>query len=384
MIRLSGWFSLAFLITSFYLASRLPFLNGLFDGLKRQLRWHHSVAILSIAAMLCHLGQLLWNYSGHFSLLFKWGDMMLLSGWIAFVGIVLALPLAFFRAQIPYRKWRAIHLVTCVSLISALLHTFLLLEPNNYKEWAIYLLIMLLGLMSILLSVILPASPFWGKKYQITKILEPHSNLFLLQLQPSDLEVSRHVHYVPGQFIYLKFVSLGFSSIWHPFTIISRPSEHYIELFIKARGKDTNHLKTISLAAPVRILGPFGTPFWKKDQAQLWIAYGIGVAIFLAAIRSFPFSYQSKIHFICCDSSKTNIFFRDELNAFMRQNPHFTWELYIGTGQQFVTEFANMQIDTQVFKQVRICGHPGFQKSLKSMLISSGMRSQNIELEGLL
>lgn len=384
MTQLSGWFSLAFLIASFYLASRVPILNKLFGGLKRQLRWHHLVALISIGAMLWHLGLLIWRYRGHLSFLFEWSDMMLLSGWISLTGIILALPFAFFRTQISYRKWRVTHLLTCVSLISALLHTFLLFEPKDSVEWIIFLFIMLLGSMSILSAVILPASPFWGKKYQITKISEPRTNLFLIQLKPGDQGIERSVHYTPGQFIYLKFVSFGFSRIWHPFTIISRPTEPHIELFIKARGRDTDRLNTISLATPVRILAPFGTSFWKKDQAQLWISYGIGAAIFLAAIRSFPLSQQKKIHFICCDISEKNIFFSDELNSLMEEISHFTWKPYIGTGQQFVIEFHNMLFDNQIFEQVRICGHPGFQNSLKSVLISRGVKSQNIELEGLL
>lgn len=193
-------------------------------------------------------------------------------------------------------------------------------------------------MISLLLAVILPAFPFWGRKYLITKFSEIRPNLFLVQLQPNEYEVSQDFHYDPGHFIYLKFFTRDFSRIWHPFTIISRPSESYIELFIKARGRDTNHLRTISVPTPVRLLAPFGTSFWKLDQAQLWIAYGVGAAIFLAAVRSFPLSFRKSIHFICCDSSEKNVFFSEELNRLMKMSPQFTWELYIGSGQEFIAE----------------------------------------------
>lgn len=385
MARLSAWIALIFFVISFYLAIRVPVLNRIFDGLKPQLRWHHWVALLSVIAILCHLGQLLWNFTGRFQLLFDWKDVALLSGWITFVGVVLlSTPLAFFRVQIPYRRWRVIHLMTSLCLLTALLHTLLILEPKYYGEWTIFILVTVLAMISLLLAVILPAFPFWGRKYLITKFSEIRPNLFLVQLQRNEYEVSQDFHYDPGQFIYLKFITRGFSQIWHPFTIISRPSESYIELFIKARGRDTNHLRTISVPAPIRVLAPFGTSFWKLDQAQLWIAYGVGAAIFLAAVRSFPPSFRKNIHFICCDSSETNVFFSEELNRLMQTSPQFTWELYIGSGQQFIAEFKHKPFSNRSFEHVRICGHPGFQKSLKMMLIYRGIQRRNIQLEGLL
>jgi predicted ferric reductase len=208
--------------------------------------------------------------------------------------------------------------------------------------------------------------------------------LFLLQLQPhSNQEVSHHFKFDPGHFIYLKFYN-DFSCIWHPFTIVSKPSDPYIELFIKARGRDTNLLDAILLPASVQILAPFGTSFWKLDENQLWIAYGVGAAIFLAAIRSFPPSFRKKIHYICCDSSAKNMFFGDELDECMRSNSNFTWEPYIGTGIQLIAEFSSKSFDIKSIDKVRICGHPLFQKNLKVLLVSRGIQSQDINLEGLL
>lgn len=68
----------------------------------------------------------------------------------------------------------------------------------------------------------------------------------------------------------------------------------------------------------------------------------------------------------------------------MRNNSNFTWEPYIGTGIQFISEFSNKPLDTKNINKVRICGHPLFQKNLKAILVSHGIQSQNINLEGLL
>ncbi len=384
MERFNGYIALVFFMMSFYLASRIPILNRIFDGLQRQLRWHHWIAMVSVAAMLSHVSQLLWSYREHFELLLDWSNLGLLTGWITFAGVIITTPFAFYRVQIPFRRWRVIHLVTSLCLISALLHTLLLLEPDKLGEWILFLLLAALGMIALLLSVILPRFAFWGKKYEIVELSEPRPDLFLLKLKPYQHEGLLHFYYKAGHFLYLKFLSPDFSWLWHPFTIISKPSEPFVELFIKARGRDTKQLKSIFLPAPVRILAPFGTPFWKLDQTQLWIAYGVGAAIFLAAIRSFPTSFRKKIHFICCDSSATKIFFSDELDDCMQQNLNFTWESYIGSGQQYIAEFSNKQFDSQSFEKIRICGHPGFQNKLKSMLISRGIRSSNIQLEGLL
>ncbi|MBN9288693.1 MAG: hypothetical protein BGO43_08750 [Gammaproteobacteria bacterium 39-13] len=383
MTRLSGYIALILFITSFYLSARIPIINKFFDGLKRQLCWHHWIAIISVIAMTCHFIQLFWRYINHINLLFRWNDIAILTGWITLIGIILITIFALFRRLIPYRQWRGIHLTSAACLVTALIHTFIFLEPNKLEEWLMYLSLTIFSATALLLSIVLPGFSNWGKKYLIKKIYEIRPKLFLLQLYPTDL-ASRHFKFEPGHFVYLKFLSKNFSRIWHPFTIISRPSANYIELFIKDRGKDTQLLNTISLPSPVRILAPFGTAFWKMNQSQLWIAYGIGSAIFLAAIRSFPNAFSEKIHFICCDSSESNFFFKGELNRCMKQNPNFTWEFYIGSGQQFVDNFNHKPFDNMQFKLIRICGHPGFQNNLKSALKAKGVRSTNINLEGLL
>lgn len=385
MSLLSGWLALILLIASFYLSIRLPLLNRIFNGLKSQLYWHHLIALLSVIFMFFHIAQVVWSFRYHFELLFDWKDVTLLSGWITFLGIVLVMSFAFYRVQIPYRRWRFIHLLTFVCLITALIHTFLLFEPSTYCEWIIFTLVVSLGIIALLLTVVLPSFSFWGKKFLIRKITEIRPKLFLLQLQPySNQGVSQHFKFAPGHFIYLKFSCHDFSCVWHPFTIVSKPSDPYIELFIKARGRDTNLLGAISLPASVQILAPFGTSFWKLDENQLWIAYGVGAAIFLAAIRSFPPSFRKKIHYICCDSSAKNMFFGNELDELMRSNPNFTWEPYIGTGIQFIAEFSSKSFDIKSIDKVRICGHPLFQKNLKALLVSRGIQSQDINLEGLL
>lgn len=385
MARLSGYSALILFIISFFLAARTPILNQIFRGLQSQLRFHHWVAMLSVGAMLYHFCQIYWINRNNIRLIFDWSDIALLTGWITFVGIILIIPFAFYRVRIPYRKWRIIHLVSAVCLVTALFHTQLLFEPNKIIEHITFVILAIFALIGLFISVILPLFSFWGKPYLITELIEIRPKLFLLRIRPnSHYQEANHFQFDPGQFIYVKFLSLTFSRIWHPFTIISKPTDAYIQLFVKARGKDTEKLKTLSLPAPINVLAPFGRAFWKHDKAQLWIAYGVGAAIFLAAIRSFPNAFSQKIHFICCDSSINKIFFKKELDECMQQRPNFTWESYIGTGQQFVSEFNSRPFKCESFEKFRICGHPGFQKSLKSLLISRGIRKQNIQLEGLL
>jgi len=382
MVSVSGWIALSFFVLSFYLAIRLPFLNRVFDGLKPQLNWHHWTGLMSGFAMLWHLAQLFWSYGNHFPLLFDLSDFALLSGWLAIAGVILAIFLAFFHTQLPYRRWRSIHLVTCFSLAAALIHTLLIFEPRSLNEWAIFLLAAFLSLGSVLMAVILPAGNFWGRKYCMTQKSEPRADLLLIKLRAD--KGTREINYQAGHFIYLRFLAPDFTSIWHPFTIISQPSSQEIELLIKTRGIDTSLLKNQTTLSPVSVSGPFGTAFWKHDQSQMWIAYGVGVAIFLAAIRSFPQSFHSKVHFICCDKTEDNLFFREELDRLRNNTPNFTWETFIGSGQEFTKKFERQAMNHQAFSIIRICGHPGFQKSLQSTLIAQGVKRQAIQLEGLL
>ena len=131
------------------------------------------------------------------------------------------------------------------------------------------------------------------------------------------------------------------------------------------------------------VSAPFGIPFWQDDANQVWISYGVGSAVFISAIRSFPTNYSSKVHYICCDRLESNIFFKNELVELAENNANFTWEEYIGSGQEFVANFARNNLLIKNYQLFRICGHPGFQNSLRGKLINNGVKSKFIHLEGL-
>ena len=380
MTIVSGWLALLLFILSFYAAARLPLFNRVASGLKKQLKWHHGVALLSLAAMFWHLGTILLAYIGQMNQLFDPWEFSLSTGWLALAGITLTVILAFLRPKLDYRPWRRLHLITPFCLLLALLHCYLLMEPTTTSEWLQYTGTASFALVALLLTVVLPNTRFWGRAYAIYQKSEPRPGLFLLQLKPQ--RPQKELRFEAGHFIFLRFNTPGFSSLWHPFTIVSGPPYGDIQLFVKARGRDTNLLKDASLPSDVSVLGPFGEVFWQDSASQLWIAYGVGAAIFLAAIRSFP--AKDRIHFICCDISLEQIFFSNELDLYQARYPSFSWEAFIGSGQDFVTKFPSQNLKLHEFSNFRICGHPGFQKSVKSKIMAQGIAPQRIRLEGLL
>ncbi|MFW7379302.1 MAG: ferric reductase-like transmembrane domain-containing protein [Oligoflexus sp.] len=379
MTSFSGWIALSLMILAFYFAIRSPFLNRLFGELKLQLQWHHYVGFACTAATLWHVGQLLWDFREAWHLL--WLDLSVITGWISFIGLTLVIIFSFFRTAISYRLWRKIHLISSASLVAALIHTYLIYEPAAQREWLIFLGFVALGFIAFVFTAILPRFRFWGKAYLISQHQELRPGYFLTSLQVQNLKQSISIE--SGQFIYLRFLDKRFTRIWHPFTIVSTNPQHDIGLLIKARGQDTNQLADLRLPTHVKVWGPFGSRFWKHDDNQLWISYGVGVAIFLGAIRSYPENFQKKVHFICCDGSEDKVFFRDELEKCGQAHPGFSWEVFIGSGYEFIQAFDKRSLSSKNDLLVRICGHPGFQNSVKMKLIAKGIPRSKIHLEGL-
>ena len=107
------------------------------------------------------------------------------------------------------------------------------------------------------------------------------------------------LQFEPGQYVFLKVGSLGFS--WHPFSIASDPRSSLLEFYIESQGKGswTDQLARLVTDAapgwrvqghnlPVQVMGPFGSPLVRKSghySRILAIGSGTGVVPHLSLFQ---------------------------------------------------------------------------------------------------
>jgi ferredoxin-NADP reductase len=155
-------------------------------------------------------------------------------------------------------------------------------------------------------------------------------------------------------------------------------------MLVKARGRDTNLLQEVQLPSLVKLNGPFGVSFWHSHEPQLWVAYGVGIAIFLGAARSMPDSFTAQVHLAYCEKTPDRIVFGGEFDALSTRRQNFSWNQFYGEGPKVLVELEkNMEQWSKRFRIFRICGHPGFQKAARDLLLLHGVPKQAILLEGI-
>jgi len=284
--RLTGWIGILLLAIGFCTPARSPLFSAKVGGYRLQLKMHHWLGVAAVVSMILHLGLLLWDYAPSPGQLFELSESGISTGWVALICALAVTAVAFSFRSAPYRRWRRIHLIVILGFIAGILHSFLILEPRSLAEWCLLATPALIGVFGIAWTLWIPRSPFFGTRYAIVRQTTLRSDLFLQLLKPSSN--AKALGFEAGQLIFLRYSAPQFSRMWHPFTVIGFSNSGEIELLIKARGRDTNLLREAELPSPVSINGPFGVRFWRSDEPQIWIAYGVGIAIFLAAARTIP------------------------------------------------------------------------------------------------
>ncbi len=103
------------------------------------------------------------------------------------------------------------------------------------------------------------------------------------------IPTGKEMNYIPGQFVYVGFQKDGFKKETHPFSLVSVPTDGYMEIWIKPVGDFTRELSVIKAGDTAVVYGPYGTLYEKifgKDTV-VCIAGGIGITPFLGMIRHF-------------------------------------------------------------------------------------------------
>jgi len=125
-----------------------------------------------------------------------------------------------------------------------------------------------------------------GRHYRIVRA-EHGATTTHLELEP----VGRPLGQKAGQFAFIKIDVPGLSEP-HPFTIASSPENPNLEFMVRHLGDWSSRLPDAELeGASVMVEGPFGefAAFsHDPDKRSLWIAGGVGITPFLAALDTAP------------------------------------------------------------------------------------------------
>ncbi|WDG11642.1 ferric reductase-like transmembrane domain-containing protein [Vibrio campbellii] len=201
-------------------------------------------------------------------------------------------------SAVKYKPFKLSHRFMSVAYLLIAIHSVLLLKRAYWGEPVYYVTIAFAVIGSI--AALYSLFGFVGRRNKHTAAVSetryfPHAEVMELVITP---DASWQGHKA-GQFAYLRF---GDEDA-HPFTIVSSTESSELRFLIKELGDFTTGLyERVQPGDTVTVEGPYGRLAFDIDKPQIWIAGGVGIASFFAALEALKAqtSHQN-VHLFYCD-----------------------------------------------------------------------------------
>lgn len=273
---------------SFVLAVRLRFLERFFGGLDRTYRAHRWAGALAMVAMYLHTQAEPEMVSGIRGASQSTADA---AKGLAGTGETLLYVLIILSVirWIPYRWWRFSHKLIGIPFAFACWHFYTAEKPYaNGSAWGWWFVaVMLAGLGAYVYRVVGRDMLAQGVPYRVVHAQRNDSTLEV-ELAPDGI---RRLGQSTGQFAVVKVQRRGLREP-HVFTVASSPNSEYLRFFIRDLGDWTSRLVgTDLIGTKVIVEGPYGCfrPLpGEAGRRVIWVAGGVGITPFLAAIDELP------------------------------------------------------------------------------------------------
>ena len=296
-LYLSGFLSISFMSLTMILATRPKWLERPLGGLDKMYRLHKWTGIFAVIFAAAHwliemsddIIKGIYGRSGR-----QHGDS---SSWMKAmrniaenfgewgVYVLMFMLVITLLKYVPYKFWRYLHKSIPVLFLLLAFHS-IWLAPSQWWQQPIGVVLIILLTTACIASVL----ALTGKIATKRKIIGNVSSITKLSSTITEVECNlgqKWPGHKPGQFALVNFNQVEGS---HPFTIASADrGDGKITFQIKALGDYTQNIdQKIIVNQAVTVEGPYGcfdVTHYNPKNHQIWIAGGIGVTPFLAALE---------------------------------------------------------------------------------------------------
>jgi len=278
----AGAVSVMAMTWSHLLSTRLRPLEFLFGGLDRMYRWHRWSGALAVATVFLHT-QIVDDVKG-----IPGASRSIAKAAEELAGIaetfLYILVIASFIRWVPYRWWRHTHKLMYPAYIISCIHFYTSEKPfGNGEAWGrFYSTAMIIGIAAGAHRLVWRDMIKRGRPYIVSSV-NRGSRFLDLTLSP----VGKPIKHQAGQFAFIKLAKSGLTEP-HPFTIASGPSSKSLRFVMRTDGDWTRRVnEQLVVGDEVIVEGAFGRshPIPRNAEAPvLWVAGGVGITPFLAAI----------------------------------------------------------------------------------------------------
>ena len=184
----------------------------------------------------------------------------------------------------------------------------------------------------------------------------------------------------PGQFVLLGFESsAGYKGCgeFHPFTVSGVESQGVLRVDIKALGQCTTRLQQVEQGVTARVQGPFGQELDDASgQPCLWLAGGMGITPFLAALRGGPLRQDTVLVHA---HRPGDALFVEELRARADTDPLLHWVEVDDERPNWPALLA--AVPSLKERRLRACGPPPMVEAVRQALERAGLSGDLLQVD---
>lgn len=368
------------------LTARLHLVERGAGGLDRVYRFHHRLGAAAFALLALHPSLLAWRYA-HVS----WDrsaalwrpdptDLALAAGQVALYGMAVAIAATMWcsvRHQVLLWLQRALGVLFLPAAWHAL-HAGGDSAERGPLRWY-------LGAVVALGLAALVAHTFAGRlvsphhRYEARSVRALSPTITELWLRP----LGRSMHFVPGQFAFVRFKDQPIGGEPHPYSIASAPGGE-LRFTVKHLGDYTAHIGEVTVGAEAVVEGPYGrfSNRFVAGRRQAWVAGGIGIAPFLSMAHALEDTGGYRVTLFYGHAGDGPASVLEELRALAAHRPDLEVVL--------VDEHADGLIDADLLGrhlgdladvEFLLCGPPPMLHSLQRQLTNAGVAHHRIHFE---
>lgn len=372
---------------SMFLATRLNFLEKLFNSIDGVYKSHKKVSIWGMILIITHVISLaiqrVPNLNKVVGIFFPINNQVFinLGAWSFWLFIFfIAITLLMKKIKLPYHIWKYSHKVTGIALILAFIHIVLvpgITSTPILNTWILFTTGT--GIASWIYFEFFYTLFTPNYVYQVSEI-KKNGDIFKIKLTPQNNKMV----YKPGQYARLSLIRSNISKEIHPFTITSHPDENELAFAIKILGDYTKNLDKLKIGDIAHVWGPYGNfsdKFLSSDKDAIFIGGGIGIAPFMSMIKEARKNLVSdrRVNVFYCTKYKCEACFDKEFIKDVEKYPSISYlnKCSREEGRLTMDEISDKTKDiknTLIF----ICGPSRMIKPLESNLISKGFPKANI------
>lgn len=350
-----GAVSMTSMALALILAARWRLVDRMMGGPDKSYAAHRWLGIMAVGGALGHWALASSVGVGVLPALAESGEDV---GNLAATGLIVMTAAAMLRA-IPYHLWKASHMLMGPIFVLAVYHTFAVASPLaiGAAPWSVLAVASVLGLLA------------WGQT-----LLRKHTPTRLVTVEcatPFDGGVDVTLRsdaplaaFRPGQFSTIAHNRARAEA--HPFTIAGG-DETSRRFVIRSAGDWTDEfVHTVQPGDQLRLgrgVGRFLPQTGEARAEQLWVAGGVGITPFLAALERMEPDQGAKVTLIYCIRSRASAGALEDVERHAARLPQIDLIVLSDAGQERLTAAGLAEIVRPMDRKARVylCGPEGLK-----------------------